>query len=347
MNRASSEEILAVHEELAALVRSGLPLGSHVKALSHELPARLRPQMEQFTELLDRGESVDQALHKSELAGNSAYAAVFAVALRGRHPARALESMLDTEHRALQFQQSLAVDFIYPAVVLSVGLGLLSFSWMKIFPVMAKMSDEFYLSPISIQLLANLVGFDLRWGSPSSLLPLLCLLLMGYLVVRANFSSLRSYFPWQPFQRLRNLAATGVMCDTLAMLVENEVPLPQALLLTSSTLLGTTHQAALESLSKQLQAGQKATGSFQPISPFVLFVLQSFQGSALAAELRREAIRAREELDRQRRWHATYLPMCLTLIIGLSLVFLLALIHWGPVLELYFHLAQPLWDHQP
>src|SRR4051812_41232008 len=71
---ATNEQLLLLHQELAALARAGLPLDGGLRALAHELPGRLGQLANELAERLERGENVAEALRTSGTPQERVYA---------------------------------------------------------------------------------------------------------------------------------------------------------------------------------------------------------------------------------------------------------------------------------
>ena len=101
----SLDQLAALSEEIAALVRAGVPLDRGLRDLAGETPGQLGKLAGSIGERLEQGHSLEQVV-----AGFRA----------GRLPA-ALESVARTAHRVSQLRRSIGLALIYPTVVLSLA----------------------------------------------------------------------------------------------------------------------------------------------------------------------------------------------------------------------------------
>jgi general secretion pathway protein F len=325
MGKYSAHEIIAVHEELAALVKAGMPLPSNLRILARELPRTLRPAVEQLAALLEQGTSVDAALQATGLQANAQYATYFGTLLQTKHPAQALEHTAFSARKSLDFRSYLMSEMIYPFIVLQVATGLIYFSKHKLVPVYAKMGSEFEIPMSKISLLISLLDL-------TDVVFLICLLVSCYCLYAASVSSLNPKWVIWPFAKIRKNAAESAFCRMLGSLIENQVPLEKALILTANVTTWHPLQQAAMKLAGQLQRGEKITKAMTPISPYVTWLLQSTSGAAAAQELRREADRAQRTVEQQQRWIRLYIPMFMTLVIGFFSLMCMAIMNFYPLI---------------
>ena len=55
MATASTDELLAVHEEFLTLIRAGMPLDRGLAEFARDVPGRMRPLVQELTDLLAQG----------------------------------------------------------------------------------------------------------------------------------------------------------------------------------------------------------------------------------------------------------------------------------------------------
>ena len=342
MSQPTSQEIIAVHEELTALVRAGLPLASNLSLLAKQFPLSLRSRVEDLAARLAGGEGVDTALQATGLAANGAYATLFSAALHSSHPAQALERVIKGERRAADMRNHLFAEMLYPAAVALVGIGTLSFGMGKIAPIMVRFSIAFEAFSPRVQLLANMRQ-DVQLFNRIQTLGFLGFLGFAiYLAYAAGVSSIRPLWIIWPFGRLRANIANAAFCESLALLIENNIPLGKALSLAACSTTWQALRNAAEKLSRSVERGERVLGAQQPLPHYVVWLLGNVNGPTMAEELHREADRLEREAERQRKWFRTYLPVIVTSSIGIVLVLLVALINFLPLIDLINYMASPM-----
>ena len=98
-------DLLALNQEIAALVRAGVPLERGLADLGADMPGRLGKAAASLAERTARGESLEQALADQAVTLSPAYRAVVQAGVRaGRLPA-ALEAVAASAHRTAETQQ--------------------------------------------------------------------------------------------------------------------------------------------------------------------------------------------------------------------------------------------------
>src|SRR5262245_50143385 len=116
------EQLAALHAELAALIRAGVPLEAGLRAFSRDVPGRMGAAAERLSQRLARGEAFDAALQAEGFP--PAYRAVVAAGQSaGRLPA-ALERLTAVITRLADLRQTLAVAMVYPTALTTLCYGL-------------------------------------------------------------------------------------------------------------------------------------------------------------------------------------------------------------------------------
>jgi general secretion pathway protein F len=336
----TAAEIIAVHEEIATLVQAGVPLEAGLASLARDVPRHLRGPLQTLADRLAQGASLATALRDSQLSGHNAYAAVFGAALRSPQPARLLEALVTTARRSQEFRQSLVIELFYPFVVLLVGLAFISFAALKTTPVIGQ-AGEYWdvaaepitqtLSPWLQEPQRTMLLQGLTMGG---LLAIACL---AWQAGRTVWS--RDTFLW-PFGSLRRASATAIFYDVLALLLESEQPLVEALPLAGEATASRQWSSASRAWAEQLARGSTASVPPLPLPALLSWQLQLPPGS-LVAHLRSEASRWREVAERKRHWFTTWLPMLTTLGVGVFCVAVLAVLNLGTFVYLLIRVAQP------
>jgi len=338
MASASSEQLQLLHQEMAALVRAGMPLDRGLRALAADLPGNLGRLANQIAEHLERGESIEQALGSTGSSQQRVYAAVFAAGIRSGNLARSLESVVAAARAGQQLRRSLWADLLYPLMLLVLGYGLLEFSLRKLLPVQARMGEAFGES--NTWLHPFLPAFAWMLENPHILYLLIGAAIVGlvWLISRGTSLDRKSGIGVGPFARFRANQAWSRYCDLLAMMIEHSVPLPEALALAGEASGWKKLASASVRASERLRRGESVEA--EPPIPGTVLWLASTQAPTSAAMLRREAEHHRMRAEIQARWLARWLPLGLTLLIGVTLVALLALVNLGPFINLLWRLSR-------
>jgi len=340
---AKAEEVLAVHEELLTLIRAGLPLDRGLRDLAQDLPGKMRPLVSELHQRLQRGEDVTQAVATLPSPGARAYAAVLAAGMRSGRPAQALEGVVSTARRALDFRKALSAELVYPLLVLIVGINLIAFSLTNLAPINVMANEAFGAGG---PLTHSLAHVDMMTRPAWILIPLVTAMgiVLFLLVPRwAGASPLSASEWWRPFRQMRIWQSTALFCDLLALLIEHDTPLPESLQLAAEATPYRPLKRSVEDLGQRIAKGETGIKAACPLTPTVSWLLQRPAATSLPEALRREAEHARRRVDRLQRWFSIYFPASTTFMIGVVCIAILALINLAPLVNLYYHLSRGGW----
>jgi type II secretory pathway component PulF len=339
MISATNEQLTLLHQELAALAKAGMPLDSGLRSLSRALPGALGKLASEVAERLERGEGLDDALRSNKSPQQRVYAAVIAAGLRAGNLHKALESVIVSAQANDQLRQNLLAKLAYPALLIFLGCGQLRFTYEQLVPVFFRISTEFDAMNNFPSWLGNVMTLVLRWYY--LLLPLLLAVFAGFcwLMFGGTSFGLTSRRPFGALGRFRSEQALHRFCELLAMLVEHSIPLPEALLLAGEASGWSRLATVTVKMSEQLRRGEALQP--QPPVPATVAWLAGGDRTVMVAQLRREGARHRARAADLAIWLTRWLPLLLTLGIGLFFVVLLALATFGPFLNLLHRLSQP------
>lgn len=356
----SVDQLIALNDEIAGLVRAGVPLEAALGELSRDLPGRLGRIAAEVARRSQRGQSLLEILSQQSFRMPPVYRAVVEAGLKsGRLPV-ALEALAGSIRRVAQTRRSVAMAAFYPLVVATLAWGLLAFFAHSIAPAVLGFLGQ--LDVPGAGLLAQLVHWG-RWaGLWGPLVPLLVFLLAGgwwYVSGRASIieprraARLLGWLPWMG-QMLR-WSQTATFAEVLALLVENRVPLEQAVVLAAEASGNRPTLAAARQMAAAIgrgEAGDAAVtgrtesgrhGKHQSgFSPLLTWLLAAgrHHGALLpalkhAAEIYRR--RARQQADLAR----LFLPVLLTVAIGGTATLLYTLTLFVPYASILKALGEP------
>jgi type II secretory pathway component PulF len=256
---ASNAEAAEFAEHLAALTRTGLPLPSGLRSLAAELPSRrLGGTLVAMAQGLERGESLDAAM--VSIAGR------FPAPLRGLMVAGSrsgkLADVLGQYVRYANLGASLRRRFwisaSYPAFLLAALAGLYVFLCFWIVEAFEFVLKDFGIDPPAVTQLFFMMAEVTRTRGPAIVTLAAVLGAIGYLVFRlsmgpAHRRMLVSSIPlFGPILRWSSLAE---FCHLAGLLVESEMPLPDALELAGRGAADAELARAGESLRTAVEEG--------------------------------------------------------------------------------------------
>ena len=235
------DELIALGDEIGALVRAGVPLEQGLAELGSDLPGRMGRFATMLAQRSSRGEPLDQILAEQTEQLPAAYRAVVLAGLRaGRLPA-ALETVAAAARRIGQSQRAIVLAASYPLLVFVIAWGALAFLSATLVPQLAFRFSAFNVPGSRFLHFIAWLGQGAIWWGPLG--PLAVLLVLGawwYAVTRARSlyagcaHRLLLWIPWVgPMLRW---SQTATFLEILAMLVENQVPLPEGVVLAAGAM---------------------------------------------------------------------------------------------------------------
>ena len=347
----SLDDLIALNDEIVALVRSGVPLERGLLDLRGDLSGNLRRLVDAIAQRIARGESLQQALDSPDLQLPALYGAIVRAGVRGGRLAVALEQLSATARRVAEMRRIVGMAVLYPLLVAEVACSIFGFvapKWVE----MMRHAYEFH--HVQMGTLAS-IGLTLaEWLGPVAVwLPAMMLLVVILwwwatgLARTAQPANSARWFRWVPgLGRLLRDSSSSTFCEVLALLVEHEVPLDEALRLAGATCGDRTMQAAAEALAKQIHEGGKASladPSVKRIPAMIRWLLSSTHASRRTAD----AIRAAGEDYHQRAMYRIEcmhigVPILLVLLVGGSVVMLYAFTLFGPWADFIGNAARAL-----
>ncbi len=337
------DDLTALNDEIAALVRAGVPLEQGLGRLGDDMPGRLGAVTGQIASRLEQGQSLGEVLADPALGVPPLYRVVVEAGIRSGRLAGALESIARSARWVSECRRMVMGAALYPMLLFLIAWG--SFVWfvLRIAPVVAQGMKDF--NAVGQDLFAVIAGLGptvAYWGPG---VPVVVLLLGGiwwYRSAGANLletrrsSLLLGWLPW--LGRMFRWLRVAVFAEILALLVDNEVPLDQAVTLAADSSADPRMKAAAGRLAEAIRRGESAAdvnwaGSDCP--PLVCWLMAAGQErGVLLAALRQTVEVYRRRAMRQADFARLYVPVALTVLVGGGLTFLHALAVFGPWVSL-------------
>ncbi len=342
------DELIALNDEIAALVRAGVPLDQGLQILGADLPGKLGRYATQLSAQLARGESLTTALADSTAHVPRVYRAVVEAGIAaGRLPA-ALESLAGSLRRLAETRRAVALSFIYPVLLLCFAWGLFAFSVDKVAPAVA---HTFYFQRVPggmfVGWMAHLGESAHVWGP---LGPAIIILLAvawwivsgGARVVEGGRAAIS--FGWVPWMgRLQRISRTAVFVEVLKLLVENRVPMDQAVELAGESAGDKELSAGAAQWANAIRMGHAGAPDDVPgLPPLLRWLIAGGQrNEALLPALRQAADDYRRRAQDQAETARVMLPIFVTVCISGLIVVAYALALLGPYFYMLRGLARP------
>ena len=348
----SLEQLVALNDEMSALVRAGVPLDRGLVDVSEEMPGRIGKLAAQIGQRLRRGESLPQILASDEQVFPPVWRAVVEAGLRSGRLTAALEGLSTTARRVAELRRAVLVAWIYPLTVMALAYGLFVFVVTTLSPVMLYAMED--LTGRSNPILAAIVRLGESaawWALPVPALVIVVIAVNWYRSGRAMWlqSSTRyhsqprlSVLRWPTWGRALREGRLATFAELLAMLLDHEVPLDSAVVLAADASGEPGLQRGAREIRDRISSGEVFTardqipGSFPPLIGWLL--VAGSQRGELSGSLRSTAEMYRRRAAQAATWSANYLPIVLTALVGGVVVLLLALTIFGPITHLLYEL---------
>lgn len=229
----SKGEFVAVSGQIADLTHAKLPFHSGLRMLAAELPnRRLRRALLGIAGKLERGMDLDQALLAYD--APKELQAVFAAGKRSGRLADVLAQYVTHRRSRANSRLTLSLALGYPVIMLVVASIIIVFGLLFLVPSFQKILNDYGTrTPVITQILFSISDACIRYG---------WIIFAGIIVAGAAayiaFGVFRRSSGWQSVLRyiplvgtLWHWASMSQFCHLLAVMLENRVPLPEALLL--------------------------------------------------------------------------------------------------------------------
>ncbi len=156
----SIADLIALNEEVIALVRCGVPLEQGLPALGARLSRDLQRLTQELGHDLEQGVSLDEALQRNANRIPPIYLEVVRAGLRSGRIASALENLSRMTRHYQELQRDVGRSLLYPCLILVFFyFGILGFFWffvptyLQTFPLFSPVEDQLPLVQASIAVL--------------------------------------------------------------------------------------------------------------------------------------------------------------------------------------------------
>ncbi len=256
---ASNAEAAEFAEHLAALTRTGLPLPSGLRSLAAELPSRrLRRPLVAMADGLERGESLDRAMVGVSARFPATLRGLMIAGARSGRLADILGQYVRYANLGSELRRRFWMSIAYPIFLLAALLALYLFLCFRIVDAFQFVMDDFKIELPAVTELFFEMADATRTRGPQAVAMIAVLGVIVYAVFRltmgpAQRRMLVSNVPmFGPLLRWTSLAE---FCHLTGLLVESEMPLPDALELAGRGVGDAELARAGESLRASVEGG--------------------------------------------------------------------------------------------
>jgi type II secretory pathway component PulF len=343
----SLDDLIALNEEIAALVRAGIPLEV---GLGHggDAPKKLQAIIDRLRRDMEQGSNLPDALRHCGAELPPSYLAIVEAGLKSNRLSDALISAAAFARTLREMQRSLRTSLVYPVLVLSIAYGFFLVMLTDLLPRMTTMLNEANGAPG--RLLRDLHFLSrsvLYWGPALPVLGVIAAVWMGLIPLGASqrpavlLDRLR-FLPW--LRRIVNDVQSASFCHLFSLLVERDVPLPDALEASGSASADARLAAECRQIAAELRKGQplqQALRASRRLPGFTRWMLSAGQTQgalpsvmATLADVYRLRAQSRIEMFRMSA------PLLLTMVLGGGAVAAYAFLLFVPVRNMLLELTR-------
>ncbi len=348
-NSAKLEDLVALNEEIIALVRAGVPLEMGLEQVGRDLRGSLGRLAAELGSRMSSGASLSEAMEAEGSHFPKMYRAVVEAGLKAGRLPTALEAITRHAQSLIDVHRRVTLACAYPLIVCTAAYGLFLVLLSEIIPRFEALFENSGSAPgLSIRFLRTLAETMPVWGA---VLPLLLLFVIGYWVFFQKRRMLRTgrsavlfrMIPWAGgiFRDLQFASFS----DLLGLLTSHEVPLHRAILFAADSTGNRGLMQSAEAISVKLQCGETLGESMQQSTAFPAYLRwlmssgekQGRLSQALvegAAVYRARALAKLESLK-------IALPLLVVSVIGGGATLIYALTLFTPLAESFRNLGGP------
>ncbi len=258
-------------QHIADLTRAGLPLAAGLAALSEELPrGQLRRSMTELARALEAGVTLDQAIGGQEKRIPPHLAGLIVAGARSGRIGDVLAGFSSFAGLGVDLKRRLVLNLVYPLLMLAITLGL--FFFVSTFAVrqFERIFMDFGvpLPGLTIVIIQAARVINLASGPIGFLILcpvgawLLARLLLKPSVRRSASTQIPLFGPIWAATRLAEF------CHLLALLLEGQLPLPEALRLTGEGLQDSGMERACALMAREVESGRSFALAMSKFSRF-------------------------------------------------------------------------------
>lgn len=343
------DQLIALSDEMAALVRAGVPLDRGLVAAGRDLRGRAGRLASRLGDRLERGEALGTALEADGETVPPFYRAVVEAGLRSGRLSKALEGLATYARSFAETRRAIGLALLYPMLVLLLTYGLFVMFTLWVAPKLASTFATFRLGGTRVLDTVGWLGEHLIYWVPIP--PIVLLMLMIGWLRSGRASTLR---PGRLTGLLRvvpgmrsvlDLAQTADFADLMALMVEHGVPLDEAIGLAAEATGSPRLRASAGAVAERLRRGDpadEATAGPGGLPPMLSWVIATSGAMGpLGPALRHSAATYRSRAARKAEMLQALLPSVLLCAVGAVAGIIYVMAVFTPVVALWRELALP------
>jgi general secretion pathway protein F len=337
-NTVSLEQLVALNDEMAALVRAGVPLEPGLSELGRDSGGALGEIGTALAARMQNGVSLPEALRAEEGRFPPVYRTIVEAGLRAGRLSVALEAMSDFARELAELRRQIGAALVYPLIVFVIAYGLFLVVTVDLIDRFREAYETFRLplhGPIVLLTWLAAQVENWWWAPPAIVAGIVIWWLSTGGAHLLSFAGPAWPLAWLPgLGKIGRYYQYANFAELLALLVEHQVPLPEGLRLSvDATCDGALRQAVgrMATLIEQGETSPKesaATG----VPPFLDWILwQAARGANPVRLLRHAAQIYRRRAVNLTNWFKLTFPTLAAVFLGGGIVLLYALALFGPL----------------
>ncbi len=278
-----SKDLTAFTRQLSILQDAGLPILRSLRILGEQAkPGRLKYSLEDTCEAIEAGDTLSEAMGKAPKAFDRLYVNMIKAGEAGGALEVILQRLADFKERSESLKRKVKGAMIYPIVVVTVAVGILTFIMIKIVPSFQAIFDDFDLDlPV---MTVYLIAFSNWCVNYWYLIPGVPVAIWLTIKLIRKFKAGR--MGWDQFvikvPIFGNLIEKNIMARTsrtLGTLISSGVPILEALNITRETAGNAVFERLFGKVSERIREGDAIAQplkeysklSFHPVAAFFWF----------------------------------------------------------------------------
>ncbi|MBN70255.1 MAG: hypothetical protein CME32_13360 [Gimesia sp.] len=354
----SAESLADLNDELAAMVRTGIPLDEGLRNAAKYLKADSQNFIRHLLQKIEEGASLDEAVQSEAIQLPSTYVALIKSGIKmGRLP-EALTSFASFARARMDLRRELGAALIYPAIILIIAFMLSLFVCFVIFPELVTANELFQLkNTLVMNTLMSLFGFYQNWFI---LIPAIFLALLfswkfsrhSFMLSReVNQSGLKSLatniaYGWVPgYRRLVLDMNYSTFAEMAGVLLSYHIPLSDSLVLAAECTGNSKMINQFRSVAEKLEQGEGIEGSIQSAAELPGYIQSMLMNPAhqnRLPDIMSEIARVYQTRVLNRiEWIKNIVPVGLVVLVAGGITVCYALLVFLPFVEILKMLGSP------
>ena len=354
------DQLAALNDEIAALVRAGVPLETGLAQLGRDLPGKLGALTGRLAERMELGASLEQAIAEEGDALPNLYRTMVQAGVRSGRLAVVLEGLAETARALAELRRTTGLALFYPVLLAALALGLFAFFVAVLAPNFSALDLP------GSEILHALIPLErgaVWWGTLGP--ALIVIVAVAWWIASRRSSILdhqrlsRPLAWWPTALKMKFYSRAASVAEVLRLLVEHDVPLDEALRLAGQAGGDPRITSALDQIASALERGDSlgesgngdsgngdshdspasAINQLPPLLRAAVLCGDHQQRLVRAARHAAEVYRDRAQMLLESS--QLLLPIALTLIVGASVTSAFVFVMYVPYVQILHAMALP------